>query len=80
MTIAQTLPGKVVDQFNRIADRLSGEALAAVIRDEDEEDGGYVCGGCHMSVTQNTYVLLASRTETLCACPNCTRILFLEKS
>ena len=77
--IAQGLPPRVVDQFNRIADRLDGEALARVIRDEDEEDGGYVCGGCHMSVTQNTYVLLASHSENLCSCPNCTRILYLEQ-
>jgi predicted nucleic acid-binding Zn-ribbon protein len=77
--IAGTLPAKMVDQFTRIADRLSGEALAAVIRDEDEDDGAYVCGGCHMSVTQNTYVLLASRNENLCTCPNCTRILYLER-
>jgi predicted nucleic acid-binding Zn-ribbon protein len=76
---ASTLPHKVVDHFNRIADRLSGEALAAVIRDEDEDDGGYVCGGCHMSVTQNTYVMLAGRNENLCTCPNCTRILYLDK-
>jgi uncharacterized protein len=78
--VAKALPPKVVDQFTRIADRLSGEALAAVVRDDEEEDGGFVCGGCHMSVTQNTYVLLASRNENLCTCPNCTRILYLEKS
>ena len=79
--IAKTLPPKVVDLFNRIADRLDGEALAEVIRDEDDtDDGGYVCGGCHMSVTQNTYVLLASRSENLCTCPNCTRILHLKKT
>jgi uncharacterized protein len=78
--VATKLPAKVVGQFTRIADRLSGEALAAVIRDEDDEDAGYVCGGCHMSVTQNTYVMLASRNENLCTCPNCTRILYLDKT
>jgi len=78
--IAKTLPPKVVDLFNRIADRLDGEALAQVIRDEDDEDGAYVCGGCHMSVTQNTYVMLAGRNENLFTCPNCTRILFLKKT
>jgi len=78
--MAKALPPRVVDLFTRIADRLAGEAMAAVIRDEDDEDGGYVCGGCHMSVTQNTYVRLASRTEDLCVCPNCTRILYLEES
>ena len=79
-TAAKTLPPKVVDLFTRIADRLDGEALAQVIRDEEDEDGAYVCGGCHMSVTQNTYVMLAGRTESLCTCPNCTRILFLKKT
>jgi predicted nucleic acid-binding Zn-ribbon protein len=76
--IAAGLPPKVVSLFTRIADRLSGVALASVIRDEDEEDGGYVCSGCHMSVTQNTYVRLAGRSEDLATCPNCTRILYLE--
>jgi len=78
--VAKTLPPKVVDLFNRIADRLDGEALAQVIRDEEDDEGAYVCGGCHMSVTQNTYVLLAGRNETLCTCPNCTRILHLKKT
>jgi predicted nucleic acid-binding Zn-ribbon protein len=79
--IAATLPPRVVDLFNRIADRSDGEALAPVIREEDDEDGGYVCGGCHMSVTRNTYVKLRSRsTEDLCTCPNCTRILYLEET
>ena len=78
--IAKALPPAVVDQFNRIADRLDGEALAPVIRDEeeDEEGGVFICGGCHMSVTQNTYVRLAGRSEDLVICPNCTRILYLE--
>lgn len=74
--IAAALPPKVVDQFNRIADRLDGEALAAVIR--DEEEGTFMCGGCNMSVTQNTYVVLAGHGDNLVTCPNCTRILYLE--
>jgi uncharacterized protein len=78
--IAKTLPTKIVDQFNRIADRLDGEAMAAVVRDEEDDDGVFVCSGCHMGVTQNTYVLLAGRADTLCTCPNCTRILFLDKA
>ena len=77
---AKALPPKVVDLFTRIADRLDGEALAQVVRDEDDDEGAYVCGGCHMSVTQNTYVLLAGRNENLFTCPNCTRILFLKKT
>jgi len=74
--IASGLPREVVHQFDRIADRLDGEALAAVLRDEAE--GTFICGGCHMSVTQNTYVLLRARSEKLVTCPNCTRILYVE--
>ena len=73
--IASALPGKVVDQFTRIADRLDGEALAPVIRQED--GGSFICGGCHMGLTQNTYVILAGHSDNLVACPNCTRILYL---
>jgi hypothetical protein len=81
--IARMLPPAVVEQFNRIADRLDGEALAPVRRDdvEDEEGGVYICGGCNMSVTQNTYVRLAGHhSEELVTCPNCTRILYLEET
>ena len=74
--IASGLPPKVVDQFTRIADRFDGEALARVVRDEGE--GTFMCDGCNMSVTQNTYVILAGRGDNLVACPNCTRILYLE--
>jgi len=74
--IAAALPPKVVDQFTRIADRLDGEALAPVIHEED--GGSFICGGCHMGLTQNTYVMLAGRTDNLMTCPNCTRILYLE--
>jgi hypothetical protein len=77
--LAKALPPKVVDQFNRIADRLQGEALAPVIRDEDEDEAAFMCGGCNMGLTQNTYVRLAGRSEDLVTCPNCTRILYLEE-
>lgn len=77
--IARSLPPVVVDQFARIADKLDGEALAPVLRDE-EDDTGFICGGCNMSLTENTYVRLAGRSEDLVACPNCTRILYLEDS
>jgi hypothetical protein len=79
--VAKTLPPKVVSQFNRIAERLEGEALAPVLRDEEDEDGGmYICGGCHMSVTANTYVRLAGHSDEIVSCPNCTRILYLGES
>jgi hypothetical protein len=76
--VASQLPPKAVDQFQRIADRFEGEALAPVLREEG--GGDFVCGGCHMTVTQNTYVLLAgggSEDDALLTCPNCQRILYL---
>jgi len=78
--IAKMLPQKAVDQFERIADRLRGEALAPVLRDEDEDDAAFMCGGCNMGLTENTYVRLAGRSDDLVTCPNCTRILYLEES
>jgi len=76
--IAANLPPKAVAQFQRIAERLDGEALAPVLREEG--GGDFVCGGCHMTVTQNTYVLLAGggNPDDLITCPNCSRILYLE--
>ncbi len=74
--IADALPPDAVAQFNRTADRWEGEALAKVVRDED---GGFSCAGCNMSVTQNTYVLLMGRTEDLLTCPNCSRILYVDE-
>jgi len=78
--VASRLPPKVVQQFQRIADRFDGEALAPVLREEG--GGDFVCGGCHMTVTQNTYVLLAgggSTADDLITCPNCQRILYLDE-
>jgi predicted nucleic acid-binding Zn-ribbon protein len=77
--VAAQLPPKTVAKFQRIADRFEGEALAPVLREEG--GGDFVCGGCHMTVTQNTYVLLAgggNAGDDLLTCPNCQRILFLE--
>ena len=79
--MASHLPPKIVEQFRRIADRFEGEALAPVLREEG--GGDFVCGGCHMTVTQNTYVLLAgagSTAENLLTCPSCQRILYLPDS
>jgi hypothetical protein len=78
--VADRLPPKTVEQFERIADRFEGEALAPVLREEG--GGDFVCGGCHMTVTQNTYVLLAgggSEGDDLLTCPNCQRILYLPE-
>jgi len=79
--VADKLPPKTVEQFERIADRFDGEALAPVLREEG--GGDFVCGGCHMTVTQNTYVLLAgggNADDNLLTCPNCQRILYLPGS
>ncbi len=75
--IQRELPREVVDRFNRIADRLDGEALARVVR--DEEEGTFSCGGCNMGITQNSYVLLMGRSEDLVTCPNCSRILYVDE-
>ncbi len=77
--VVDRLPPRTVEQFERIADRFEGEALAPVLREEG--GGDFVCGGCHMTVTQNTYVRLAGggEGEDLLTCPNCQRILYLPE-
>ena len=78
--VASRLPPHLVQQFRRLADRFDGEALAPVLREEG--GGDFVCGGCHMTLTQNTYVLLAGGSSTaddLVTCPNCQRILYLDE-
>jgi len=78
--IADRLPARIVEHFRRVADRFEGEALAPVL--PEEGGGDFVCGGCHMTVTQNTYVRLAageSTADDLVTCPNCQRILYLDE-
>ncbi len=75
--IEAELPPDVVARFHRTADKWDGEAMAAVVR--DDEESSFSCGGCNMSVTQNTYVQLLGRSaERLITCPNCSRILYVE--
>jgi predicted nucleic acid-binding Zn-ribbon protein len=53
--------------------------MAPVIVQEGDDENVLSCGGCHMSVTQNCYVLLRGRSEGLITCPNCSRILYVEE-
>lgn len=75
---AKTVPGKVLDTFDRIADRWEGEAMAAIGK-PDRRREEYVCMACNMSLVADIYNRLHSRDDVV-FCPNCQRLLFIPDS
>jgi predicted nucleic acid-binding Zn-ribbon protein len=69
------LPQKVVDAFNRLADRYEGDALSALSR-PDRRREEYLCTACNMELAIDIYNKLHSRDEIV-FCPNCRRILYI---
>lgn len=75
---AESIPGKLLSQFERVAEYHEGDAMAEVLKPNPKFDE-YVCGGCHMSLTMEQVNSLMTRDE-LQMCNNCQRILYLGKS
>jgi predicted nucleic acid-binding Zn-ribbon protein len=71
------LPQKVVDAFNRLADRYEGDALSALSR-PDRRREEYLCTACNMELAIDIYNKLHSRDEIV-FCPNCRRILYIPE-
>ena len=65
------LPAKVLGEFNRLADRFDGEAVAALAK-PDRRREEYLCTACNMSLVVDVYNRLHSRDE-LVFCPSCQR-------
>jgi len=74
---AAALPAKVRDAFERLADRMEGEALAALER-PDRRREEYACGACNMDLVTDVYNKLHSRDD-LVMCPSCGRILYIPE-
>jgi len=72
------LPAESLLLFQRLSDTYDGEALA-FIEISDPRRKSYSCGGCYMALTNETVNQLLSKDEIL-QCPNCSRIVVLEKS
>jgi len=74
--VSEALPPAVMSTFDRAAERLEGEAMAAVIKVNPKRDD-CVCGGCNMSITLEAVNSLRTRDEIV-LCNICGRILFLQ--
>jgi len=72
---AAALPQKARDAFERIVDKMEGEALAPISK-PDKRREEYICGGCHMELVVDVYNKLHSRDEIV-FCPSCRRILYI---
>ncbi len=74
--VAENLPVATVQQFERIASKHDGQALARVMQ-VDRRRTEYVCEGCNMSATLEQISALQSRDD-MQLCHSCGRILFLD--
>lgn len=74
---AAALPAKVLAEFERLADRFDGEAMAALAK-PDRRREEYLCTACNMDLVTDVYNKLHSRDE-LVFCPSCRRVLFIPE-
>ncbi len=72
---ATAVPAKVREVFEKLNDRLDGEALAA-IQKPDRRREEYICSACNMELVVDVYNKLHARDE-LVFCPSCRRILYI---
>jgi predicted nucleic acid-binding Zn-ribbon protein len=62
--------------FERLAESMEGEAMAAV-QQEDPREMEFVCGGCYMSIPVERVNQLVTQ-DRMVRCTSCTRILYLS--
>ncbi|HPS54774.1 MAG TPA: C4-type zinc ribbon domain-containing protein [Sedimentisphaerales bacterium] len=74
---AKDIPAEPLEIFNRVAETYDGEAIAT-IEGLGNGNGPYSCGGCFMGITAETVNLLLTKDDII-RCPNCTRILCLDR-
>lgn len=68
----------LLTQFERLAQRFDGEAMAAIDRPNPKEEE-YLCTGCSMALVPNVFNQLKARDEVV-TCPSCRRILYIPDS
>jgi predicted nucleic acid-binding Zn-ribbon protein len=76
--VSKSIPRKVLDIFERVAETYDGQAVAE-IEERESKPAGYSCGGCYMGITTESVNLLLTHDQII-RCPNCTRILVLSNS
>jgi predicted nucleic acid-binding Zn-ribbon protein len=72
---AAEVPPKAREMFDRLAQRLEGEALSAIAK-PDRRREEYVCTACNMDLVTDVYNKLHARDEMV-FCPSCRRILYI---
>ncbi len=75
---ASMITPDALEVFNRVAETYDGEAVVDV-EEQEGRSSVYSCGGCFMSITNESVNLLMTRDEII-RCANCTRILILKKN
>ena len=76
---AEGVPHAELALFERIADKLGGDAMAPIEIEGDKPPHGYVCGGCFMSLNAEHANALRTKDEVR-TCDSCGRILYLEQA
>lgn len=74
---AQIKPA-ILAEFNKLADRYEGEALAQLEK-PDPRDPDYLCAGCNMSLVPDVFNKLKTRDDAV-ICPHCRRFLYLPEN
>lgn len=72
---AAAVPPKARDAYQKLADRLDGEAMAAIAKPNRRAEE-YVCTACNMDLVTDVYNKLHVRDD-LVYCPSCRRILYI---
>lgn len=74
---AAAVPAKLLQSFERLAERYDGEALSALSK-PDRRREEYLCTACHMELVVNVYNRLHTRDDVV-ACTSCGRYLFIPE-
>ena len=74
---AKEVPRAELALFERIAEKLGGDAMAPIEIEGDKPPHSYVCGGCFMSLNAEHANALRTKDEVR-TCDSCGRILYLE--
>jgi len=75
--IAAAINHELLERYEAIRTSRAGLALAAV--HEEPVSGKFSCGGCHMGLTPQKMVDV-KKADTLTFCPDCRRLIYLEKT
>lgn len=75
---AANIKKEIVEQFDRLADRYDGEAMAAIDKPNAREEE-YLCTGCNMGLVPDVYNKLKTRDDVV-ICPSCKRMLYIPLS